>query len=122
MQFFTIVALALATVAPAFAAPAAKAEAEAKTIEKRDLSIQVCEGPNGSGRCVDYRPIFNQCTAFSAIGVQGYQTWRVGSGTTCLWYTQQGCNGVQSGAVNSPGYEVAPAFWQFNTQSWKCFQ
>ncbi|KAH6918363.1 hypothetical protein BKA70DRAFT_1246972 [Coprinopsis sp. MPI-PUGE-AT-0042] len=112
---FTAFAIAAAT--PALAAPAA--EAEANQLEKRDLSIRVFS--NGSGRCVDYRPIWNTCAAFSAIGVSGYQTWRVGSGSTCLWYTGAGCTGTQSGAVNSPGYEVVPGFWQFNTASWKCW-
>ena len=42
MQFLNIVALALATAVPALAAPAA--EAGLNAIEKRDLSIHVCEG------------------------------------------------------------------------------
>jgi hypothetical protein len=42
-------------------------------------------------------------------------------GSTCLWYTGAGCTGTQSGAVNAPGYEVVPGFWQFNTASWKCW-
>ena len=37
---------------------------------------------NGGGRCVDFRPTWNQCTPFSALGLQGYQTWKVGSGTS----------------------------------------
>ncbi|KAH6914677.1 hypothetical protein BKA70DRAFT_1256749 [Coprinopsis sp. MPI-PUGE-AT-0042] len=120
MKFSTVfTAFAIAAATPALAAPAA--EVEANQLEKRDLSIRVCEGSNGSGRCVDYRPIWNTCAAFSAIGVSGYQTWRVGSGSTCLWYTGAGCTGTQSGAVNSPGYEVVPGFWQFNTASWKCW-
>ncbi|KAH6909340.1 hypothetical protein BKA70DRAFT_1278246, partial [Coprinopsis sp. MPI-PUGE-AT-0042] len=64
MQFFTIVALALATVAPAFAAPAAEAEAEAKTVEKRDLSIQVCEGAFRNDLSLVHPARLQRCTVW----------------------------------------------------------
>ncbi|RDB14581.1 hypothetical protein Hypma_016413 [Hypsizygus marmoreus] len=120
MKFSAVFVALVTSVLPVLAAPAPEAAAAAE-IQKRDLSVYVCEHANWGPRCVTIFPPWNVCQPFSATGLPGYQSWGPGEGTTCLWYTGGSCTGTQSDAVNYPGFSTVPGFWQFNTASFKCW-
>ncbi|KAF9564019.1 hypothetical protein CPC08DRAFT_816183 [Agrocybe pediades] len=119
MQLSIVFAM-LATVIPTLAAPSG-AESEVEQLEKRTLNVFACQNENFVAPCVNFHTNFNQCYPFSALGLSGYQSFGPDQGTTCLWYTQAGCTGTQSDAVQFPGFTTVPGFWQSNTQSFKCF-
>ncbi|KAJ3559616.1 hypothetical protein NM688_g232 [Phlebia brevispora] len=117
---FTATFFALAAaVLPALAAPAA--EAEAAALQKRDNTIYVCTGESWDGQCVLYYPNWNQCYPWSALGLSGLGSWGPSSGTYCILYTGDDCDGTASDTFTDPGYAPVPGFWQYNTQTWKCW-
>ncbi|RDB14580.1 hypothetical protein Hypma_016452 [Hypsizygus marmoreus] len=122
MKLSIVFAVIAAIAAPALAAPAAEAAAEARSdLQKREFSVYVCEHENFQPRCVTVFPPFNVCQPFSATGLTGFQAFGPSQGTICLWYTGPNCTGTQSDYIQYPGFSTVPAFWQFNTASWKCF-
>ncbi|KAG6906581.1 hypothetical protein DXG01_013067 [Tephrocybe rancida] len=72
MKFISLFIFAAAAVTSTLAAPA--------ELEKRGLSAYVCEGTNFTGRCVNYIPPWNTCEPFSALGLNGFQSWGPGQG------------------------------------------
>ncbi|KAI0686033.1 hypothetical protein BC835DRAFT_1309680 [Cytidiella melzeri] len=98
-------------------------EATPAELEKRDNNIYVCEGSGFTGRCVTYYPDWNVCAPWSALGLSGLQAWGPGEGVYCIWYNEPcGSSDVTaSDTFTYPGFSTVPGYWQFNTQSWKCW-
>ncbi|RDB14575.1 hypothetical protein Hypma_016448 [Hypsizygus marmoreus] len=123
MKLSTVFAVIAAIAAPVLAAPAPEAAAEARSeLQKRDLSVYICEHENFQPPCNTVFPPFARCQPFSAIGLTGFQAFRPSQGTICLWYTEPDCAGTQSDHIVYPGFSTVPVFWQTHTASWKCFQ
>ncbi|KAI0090085.1 hypothetical protein BDY19DRAFT_992325 [Irpex rosettiformis] len=129
--FLTVVA---AVALPVLAVPSPVAEPavgdaldvvsrDANELEKRDNSIYVCTGQGFTGQCTNYFPTYNVCTPWSALGLSGLGSWGPAQGVYCIWYNKP-CGSSDTTGSDSftyPGFSSVPGYWQFNTQSWKCW-
>ncbi|KAI0686034.1 hypothetical protein BC835DRAFT_476867 [Cytidiella melzeri] len=120
MKFSTTLIALVAASLPALAVPNAEPE---PVPAPRDNNVYVCEGAGFTGRCVLYAPEWNVCTPWSALGLSGLQAWGPGEGVYCIWYNKPcGSSGTTgSDTFTYPGFSTVPGYWQYNTQSWKCW-